>query len=86
MTLLVIDTSGPVCGTAVMDENKVYSEFTAQNRNTPSALIRIRRQSAGMASGHLSGHSTIAMPSPPRYSSMPSSYSSSALSSLYQSK
>ena len=39
MTVLVMDTSGPVCGTAVMDEEKVYSEFTAQNRNTHSANL-----------------------------------------------
>jgi tRNA threonylcarbamoyladenosine biosynthesis protein TsaB len=39
MKILVIDTSGPVCGTAVMDEDKVYSEFTAQNRNTHSANL-----------------------------------------------
>ena len=39
MTLLVIDTSGPVCGTAVMDREKVYSEWTAQNRNTHSVNL-----------------------------------------------
>ncbi len=39
MKILVIDTSGPVCGTAVMDEDRVYSEFTAQNRNTHSANL-----------------------------------------------
>ena len=39
MKILVIDTSGPVCGTAVMDEEKVYSEFTAQNKNTHSASL-----------------------------------------------
>ena len=39
MKILVIDTSGPVCGTAVMDETKVYSEFTAQNRLTHSASL-----------------------------------------------
>ena len=39
MKILVIDTSGPVCGTAVMDEDRVYSEFTAQNRNTHSASL-----------------------------------------------
>ena len=39
MKILVIDTSGPVCGTAVMDEGRVYSEFTAQNRNTHSANL-----------------------------------------------
>ena len=39
MKILVIDTSGPVCGTAVMDEEKVYSEYTAQNKNTHSASL-----------------------------------------------
>jgi len=39
MKILVIDTSGPVCGTAVMDEGKVYSEYTAQNKNTHSASL-----------------------------------------------
>ena len=39
MRILAIDTSGPVCGAAVMDENKVYSEYTAQNRNTHSASL-----------------------------------------------
>ena len=39
MRILVIDTSGPVCGVAVMDEERVYSEFTAQNRNTHSANL-----------------------------------------------
>ena len=53
MKLLVIDTSGPVCGTAVMDEEKVYSEFTAQNRHTHSAslmpMIERALEAAGMA-------------------------------------
>ena len=39
MKILVIDTSGPVCGAAVMDGEKVYSEFTAQNKNTHSASL-----------------------------------------------
>lgn len=39
MKILVIDTSGPVCGTAVMDEDKVYSEYTAQNKNTHSVSL-----------------------------------------------
>lgn len=39
MKILVIDTSGPVCGAAVMDEEKVYSELTAQNKNTHSASL-----------------------------------------------
>ena len=39
MKILVMDTSGPVCGTAVMDEDRVYSEFTAQNKLTHSASL-----------------------------------------------
>ena len=53
MKILVIDTSGPVCGTAVMDEEKVYSEYTAQNKNTHSAslmpMIEAALDSAGTA-------------------------------------
>ena len=51
MKILVIDTSGPVCGTAVMDENKVYSEFTAQNRNTHSASLMPMIEAALNAAG-----------------------------------
>ena len=39
MKLLVIDTSGPVCGTAVMDGGKVLCEYVSQNRNTHSASL-----------------------------------------------
>ena len=39
MKLLVVDTSGPVCGTAVMDGNRVLSEMTARNKNTHSASL-----------------------------------------------
>ena len=51
MRILVIDTSGPVCGTAVMDEEKVYSEFTAQNRNTHSASLMPMIEAALKAAG-----------------------------------
>ena len=51
MKLLVIDTSGPVCGTAVMDEEKVYSEFTAQNRNTHSVSLMPMIEAALKAAG-----------------------------------
>ena len=51
MKILVIDTSGPVCGTAVMDEMKVYSEFTAQNRNTHSASLMPMIEAALNAAG-----------------------------------
>ena len=39
MKLLVVDTSGPVCGTAVMDGDRVLSEIIAQNKNTHSANL-----------------------------------------------
>ena len=51
MKILVIDTSGPVCGAAVMDEEKVYSEFTAQNRNTHSASLMPMVEAALHAAG-----------------------------------
>ena len=51
MKLLVIDTSGPVCGTAVMDDEKVLSEFTAQNRNTHSASLMPMVEAALTAAG-----------------------------------
>ena len=51
MKILVIDTSGPVCGTAVMDETKVYSEFTAQNKNTHSASLMPMIEAALNAAG-----------------------------------
>ena len=51
MKILVIDTSGPVCGTAVMDEDKVYSEFTAQNKNTHSASLMPMIEAALNAAG-----------------------------------
>ena len=39
MKLLITDTSGPVCGVAVMDGDKVLSEMTCQNRNTHSVSL-----------------------------------------------
>ena len=51
MKLLVIDTSGPVCGTAVMDGEKVCSEFTAQNRHTHSASLMPMIEAALTAAG-----------------------------------
>lgn len=51
MKILVIDTSGPVCGTAVMDEDKVYCEYTAQNRNTHSASLMPMIEAALNAAG-----------------------------------
>ena len=51
MKILVIDTSGPVCGTAVMDEERVYSEYTAQNRNTHSTSLMPMIEAALNAAG-----------------------------------
>ena len=51
MKILIIDTSGPVCGVAVMDETKVYSEFTAQNRNTHSTSLMPMIEAALNAAG-----------------------------------
>ncbi len=51
MKLLVIDTSGPVCGTAVMDGEKVLSEFTAQNRNTHSVNLMPMTEAALASAG-----------------------------------
>ena len=61
MKILVIDTSGPVCGTAVMDEEKVYCEFTAQNRNTHSASLMPMIEASLKAAGtDLSGIGAVA--------------------------
>ena len=66
MKLLVIDTSGPVCGTAVMDEEKVYSEFTAQNRHTHSAslmpMIERALEAAGMTLGDMDAVAAVTGP------------------------
>ena len=51
MKILVIDTSSPVCGTAIMDEDKVYCEYTAQNRNTHSASLMPMIEAALNAAG-----------------------------------
>ena len=39
MKLLAVDTSGPVCGVAVLDGDNVLSEYTARNKNTHSASL-----------------------------------------------
>lgn len=55
MKLLVIDTSGPVCGVAVLDGEKVLCEFTAQNRNTHSANLMPMAEAALAAAGKTIG-------------------------------
>ena len=37
--LLVVDTSGPVCGVAVLEGTRVLCEYTVQNRNTHSVNL-----------------------------------------------
>ena len=55
MRLLVIDTSGPVCGIAVMEDEKVLCEYTAQNRNTHSANLMPMAEAALQAAGKTIG-------------------------------
>lgn len=55
MNLLVIDTSGPVCGVAVMDDEKVLCEYTAQNRNTHSANLMPMAEAALQSAGKMIG-------------------------------
>ena len=66
MKILVIDTSGPVCGAAVMDVEKVYSEFTAQNRNTHSAslmpMVEAALKAAGTEIGELDAIAAVTGP------------------------
>ena len=51
MRLLVIDTSGPVCGVAVMEDEKVLCEYTVQNRNTHSANLMPMTEAALASAG-----------------------------------
>ena len=51
MKLLVIDTSGPVCGVAVLDDEKVLCEYTVQNRNTHSVNLMPMTEAALASSG-----------------------------------
>ena len=61
MKILVIDTSGPVCGTAVMDGEKVLCEYTVQNRNTHSANLMPMIESAlGSAGVSVDGLDAVA--------------------------
>ena len=66
MKLLVIDTSGPVCGTGVLDENKVLCEYIAQNRLTHSAslmpMVEAALMSAGTALGELDAVAAVTGP------------------------
>lgn len=66
MKLLVIDTSGPVCGVAVLADGKVLCEYTAQNRNTHSAnlmpMTEAALTSAGLCLQELDAIATVTGP------------------------
>ena len=66
MKLLVIDTSGPVCGTAVMDNERVLCEYIAQNRNTHSTnllpMTEAALTSAGLALEELDAVAAVTGP------------------------
>lgn len=51
MKLLVMDTSGPVCGVAVMEEDRVLCETTVQNRNTHSVNLMPMAEAALSSAG-----------------------------------
>ena len=66
MKLLVMDTSGPVCGVAVREDEKVLCEYTAQNRNTHSAnlmpMAEAALQSAGKTIGEMDAIAAVTGP------------------------
>ena len=66
MKLLVMDTSWPVCGVAVMEDEKVLCEYTAQNRNTHSAnlmpMAEAALQSAGKTIGEMDAIAAVTGP------------------------
>ena len=66
MKLLVMDTSGPVYGVAVMEDEKVLCEYTAQNRNTHSAnlmpMAEAALQSAGKTIGEMDAIAAVTGP------------------------
>ena len=66
MKIIVIDTSGPVCGVAVMEDEKVLCEYTAQNRNTHSAnlmpMAEAALQSAGKTIGEMDAIAAVTGP------------------------
>ena len=66
MKLLVMDTSGPVCGVAVMEDEKILCEYTAQNRNTHSAnlmpMAEAALQSAGKTIGEMDAIAAVTGP------------------------
>lgn len=66
MRILAIDTSGPACGAAVVEEGRVLSEETVQNKNTHSAnlmlLIEEVLRAAGTALSEVDGIACVVGP------------------------
>ena len=66
MEILVIDTSGPVCGVAVLQDEKVLCEYTVQNRNTHSVnlmpMVEAALVSAGIETNDLDAVAAITGP------------------------
>ncbi len=66
MRILAIDTSGPACGAAVVEEGRVLSEETVQNKNTHSAnlmlLIEEVLRAAGTALAEVDGIACVVGP------------------------
>ena len=66
MKLLAVDTSGPVCGVAVTDGERVLSEYIAQNKYTHSAslmpMVERCMESAGCALGDLDALAVVTGP------------------------
>lgn len=66
MKLLAVDTSGPVCGTAVLDGERVLSEMISQNKNTHSVslmpMVEQSLRSAGMALADLDALAVVTGP------------------------
>jgi tRNA threonylcarbamoyladenosine biosynthesis protein TsaB len=51
MKILAIDTSGPVCGAAVLDGERVLSEYTTMNKNTHSTNLMPMAEAALTSAG-----------------------------------
>ena len=64
--LLAVDTSGPVCGVAVLEGERVLCEYTVQNRNTHSVnlmpMIEEALRSAGRELAEMDALAVVAGP------------------------
>ena len=66
MKLLAADTSGPVCGVAVMEDDRVLCEYTVQNSYTHSAslmpMVERSLESAGVSLAELDALAVVTGP------------------------